>query len=68
MRDVNPAAEQWRGGGGPADTNHTRIYDVAWEGSPTQEEMLSRYKPSTEANMDNVPVDDFAQLRMVRVK
>ena len=42
VRDVNPKAEQWRGGGGPDDTNHTRIFDVAWVGTHTQEEMLSK--------------------------
>jgi len=68
VRDVNPKAEQWRGGGGPADTNHTRIFDVAWEGQPTQEALLARYKPSQAANLDDVPVDDFAQLSMVRIK
>lgn len=68
VRDVNPAAEQWRFGGGPADTNHTRIIDIAWEGTPSQEEMLSAYKPSKDANMDNVPVDDFAQVKMLRAK
>lgn len=68
VRDVNPAAEQWRFGGGAADANHTRIIDVAWAGEPSQETMLAGYKPSTDANMDKVPVDDLAQLRMARMK
>lgn len=68
VRDVNPSAEQWRLGGGPDDTNHTRIIDVAWDGKPTQEDMLSKDKPSKETNMDNVKDDDFAQLMMARVK
>jgi hypothetical protein len=68
VRDVNASAEQWRLGGGAADTNHTRIIDVAWDGTPTQEALLSAYKPSKETNMDNVNTDDFAQLPMVRAK
>jgi len=30
VRDVLPQAAQWRMGGGPADTVHTRIMDLAW--------------------------------------
>jgi len=67
VRDVQPKAEQWRVGGGPDDTNHTRIMDVAWDGTPSQEEMLSAYRPSKEVNLDKVDTDDFAQLRMVRL-
>ena len=68
VREVEPNAAQWRFGGGPRDTNNTRIMDVAWDGSPAQEEMLSRYKPSQETAMEKIPPDDFAQLRMVRAK
>ncbi len=68
VRDVNPVAEQWRFGGGPSDANHTRIIDVAWAGQPTQEALLSAYKPATGANLDAVPVDDFAQLPMTRTR
>jgi len=67
IRDVEATAKQWRLGGGPNDTNHTRIIDVAWPAgaTPTQEEMLSNYKPSQEINMDLLGPDDFAQLPMV---
>ena len=70
LRDVEQMAAQWRLGGGPADTNHTRIIDLAWpEGrTPTQEEMLSDYPPSQEKNMDKLSPDDFAQVRMLRVR
>ncbi|WP_376792235.1 glucodextranase DOMON-like domain-containing protein [Thermoflexus sp.] len=66
VRDVLPRAAQWRLGGGPEDTNHTRILDVAWPAGaqPTQEEMLSAYRPSQEMNMDRLGPEDFAQLRM----
>jgi alpha-amylase/alpha-mannosidase (GH57 family) len=68
VRDVKPQAEQWRIGGGPDDTNHTRILDVAWpEGAtPTQEEFLSRYRPSQEKNVDALTPDDFAQVPVLK--
>ncbi len=68
VRDVEPAAQQWRIGGAPADTNHTRILDVAYGAgfSPTQEEALSTYPPSTEKNLDALGPDDFAQLPLVK--
>ena len=67
VRDVEPQAAQWRFGGGPGDTNHTRIIDLAWpEGAtPTQEEMLSAYPPSQEVDMDALGPDDFAQVGML---
>jgi alpha-amylase/alpha-mannosidase (GH57 family) len=68
IRDVEASAQQWRLGGAPADTNHSRIIDVAYpQGlAPTQEEALSDYPPSQEADMDALGPDDFAQLPMVR--
>ncbi|MFN2225987.1 MAG: glucodextranase DOMON-like domain-containing protein, partial [Anaerolineae bacterium] len=68
IRDVEAAAQQWRLGGAPADTNHTRIVDVAYpEGfTPGQEEALSNYPPSQETDMDTLGPDDFGQLPMVR--
>jgi len=67
VRDVLKTAEQWRLGGAPDDTNHTRIIDVAWPApaEPSQEFMLSNYSPSQEPNMDNLSPDDFAGLQMV---
>ena len=67
IRDVETTAKQWRLGGGHNDTNHTRIIDVAWPAgaTPTQEEMLSNYKPLQETNMDVLAADDFAELPMV---
>ena len=51
---------QWRIGGGPLDTNHTRIMDLAWPGenSPGQEEILITYSPSRQSNLDLLPIDD----------
>jgi len=69
LRDVEEVAVQWRLGGAPADTNHTRVIDLAWPEaeSPTQEEMLSDYPASQEKNMDKLSPDDFAQVGMLRV-
>ena len=66
VRDVNVSSEQWRFGGAPNDTNHTRIIDLAWpEGeSPTQEEMLSTYTSSSAA-LGQLSADDFPQLQML---
>jgi hypothetical protein len=63
VRDVNPSAEQWRFGGGPNDTTHTRIIDVMWPAgvSPTQEETLSAYTSSQEPP-EGLGPDDFVQL------
>jgi alpha-amylase/alpha-mannosidase (GH57 family) len=67
VRDVEATAKQWRFGGAPEDTNHTRILDVAWpaEQPLDQAEMLSTYPPSQETNMDALGPDDFAQLPML---
>ncbi len=66
VRDVNPVAEQWRFGGAPADTNHTRIIDFLWPVGmePSQESLLGAYPPS-QAGLDSLGVDDFAQLPML---
>ncbi|HIC89340.1 MAG TPA: glycoside hydrolase [Anaerolineae bacterium] len=67
VRDVLPKARQWRIGGAPPDTNHTRILDVALPAdyTPTQAELLSDYPPSSETNMDALGADDFARLPML---
>jgi len=70
VRDVEAQSAQWRFGGAPKDTNHTRIIDV-WlpaGSSPTQEELLSNYPASQEKDMDKLTADDFAQLPMLRMK
>ncbi len=66
VRDVESQAKQWRFGGGPEDTNHTRIIDYAWaEGrKPTQEEMLSTYQSSSMLVGDLTP-DDYPQVQLL---
>ncbi len=61
LRDVQPAAEQWRIGGGPADTNHTRLLDVAYPEEGVQEALLSAY-PASRANVGTLGPDDFGQI------
>jgi alpha-amylase/alpha-mannosidase (GH57 family) len=67
VRDVEPSPQQWRLGGAPPDTNHTRIIDVAYPAdfSPSQEEALGTYAPSQESDMDALGPDDFAQVPVV---
>ena len=67
VRDVEPSPGQWRFGGAPDDTNHTRIIDVAYpaDSAPAQEEALSTYPASQESDMDALGPDDFAQLPVV---
>ncbi|MFH1907852.1 MAG: glucodextranase DOMON-like domain-containing protein [Chloroflexota bacterium] len=69
VRDVNASSEQWRFGGGPDDTNHTRIIDLAWpEGElPAQENMLSTYTSSAAA-LGQLKADDFPQIQMLAAK
>jgi alpha-amylase/alpha-mannosidase (GH57 family) len=70
VRDVEARSAQWRFGGAPADTNHTRIIDLAWpaDRKPTQEDILGMYPASQDKNMDNLGPDDFAQVPLLRVK
>ncbi len=70
VRDVNPAAEQWRFGGAPANsTTHTRIIDVALPaGFPlSQEQGLSIFTPQNvpATSFDALSPDDFGQLLML---
>ena len=67
VRDVEEQAEQWRIGGSPGDTNHTRIMDLAWPAGATrtQAEILSSYPPSSETNMDVLTAEDFAQIPLL---
>jgi len=67
VRDVLPQAEQWRIGGGPDDTNHTRIMDIAWPaGTSPQSEILGTY-PSSQASVGSLSPDDFAQIPLLFV-
>ena len=64
VRDVNQNAEQWRFGGAPADTNHTRVIDFVWPEAGVQESWLSDYTPSQTTQTD-LTVNDFARVGML---
>ncbi|MBI5955658.1 MAG: hypothetical protein HY871_01540, partial [Chloroflexi bacterium] len=68
VRDVEPTAAQWRFGGGPLDTNHTRIIDLAWpaDKKPTQEEILGKYTPTQESDPDKIDPNSYCLLPMLR--
>jgi len=70
VRDVKKTAEQWRMGGAPDDTNHTRIVDLIWPKGekPAQEEILSKYPVSHKTAADSLPPDAFAQIPLLNVK
>jgi alpha-amylase/alpha-mannosidase (GH57 family) len=63
VRDVLAASEQWKLGGAPSDTNHTRIVDLAWPdgATPAQADMLGSYLSSNNP-VDSLNPDDFAQI------
>ncbi len=66
VRDVEEKAAQWRFGGAPADTNHTRIIDLIWPGdkTPAQKDFLSKYV-SSKAEVGTLKPDDFAQIPLM---
>lgn len=67
VRDINPTAEQWRGGGAPDDINHTRVYDVAWPVEGEQEQALSDYPAVASGSVDDLGPDDFGLIALVTV-
>ncbi len=67
VRDVEATASQWRLGGAPVDTNHTRILDFIWpDGAKRcQASFLNDYRPTNETSLDSLSPDDFAVLPML---
>ncbi len=61
VRDIAPTASQWRLGGAPQDTNHTRIIDIfAPPGSGmTQEASLGAYPPTQASDLSGLDADQF---------
>lgn len=68
VRDVTAVSEQWRFGGAPGDTNHTRILDVLSpeESSPSQEALLGTY-PASQKPPGSWSADDLPQVPMIRL-
>ncbi len=52
-------------GGGPVDTNHTRIIDLVFSGD--QAEVLGAY-PASQESVGELGPDDFAQVPLLLVK
>ena len=67
VRDVQKTASQWKIGGAPEGTNHTRIMDMAWpvDGVGTQEEFLSHYNATAG---DAKSAEDYAQIPLLLIK
>jgi alpha-amylase/alpha-mannosidase (GH57 family) len=63
IRDINETAEQWKGGGAPADANHSRIYDVLYPEEGVQESLLSDYEPA--ASVEGLGPDGYPQVPLV---
>ena len=64
VRDVLPAAEQWRIGGAPAGaSNHTRALDIVWATGGDQENWLSSFEPLAAGQAD-LTAADFATIPM----
>ncbi|MGB4595188.1 MAG: glucodextranase DOMON-like domain-containing protein [Anaerolineaceae bacterium] len=69
IRDVSAVADQYKFGGAPSDTNHTRMIDLALpeDFTPGQNEALSTYPTSNKA-ATSLTADDFAIIPLVTVK
>ena len=68
VRDVQKAEAQWKIGGGlDGVTNQTRIMDLVWDGSPSQEEMLSAFKPTGDSP-DTLDASAYAQIELLTIK
>ncbi len=68
VRDIDKKPAQWRFGGAPDDTNHTRIIDLIWPAdfTPTQEQILSSY-PHSKKSIDSLGPKDFANIPLLTV-
>jgi carbohydrate-binding DOMON domain-containing protein len=64
VRDVNQTAEEYRLGGGGADTNHTRVIDLVRPEPGVQESWLGSYTPS-QAEQGELTQADFARIEML---
>ena len=64
IREINPSAEQYRGGGAPNVVNHPNIFDVIFPDEGVQEEFLSSYG-NYEGSVDDIPTDLLASIPLV---
>ena len=70
VRDIEPAASQWRFGGAPKDTNHTRIIDLFTpkDSSMTQENGLGTYTPTQTVSVTALDADQFGVAPLLTVQ
>ena len=64
IREINPSAEQYRGGGAPNVVNHPNIFDVISPNQGVQEDSLSSYG-DYEGSLDDIPTDLLASIPLV---
>ena len=64
IREINPSAEQWRGGGAPNIVNHPNIFDVVFQEKGIQEEYLSSYG-QYQGSVDDLPAELLASIPLV---
>ena len=70
VRDVNKESAQWRFGGGDDGLSDPNVIDIALpkDYSPSQEEMLSGWNPSTATSLDDVDINDFCEVSGVIIE
>ncbi len=70
IRDVLPRAEQWRVGGAPEGTTHTRIMDLLWPAgaTPDQKAILGTYTPTNEKDPARWQPENFCVIPMMGVR
>jgi len=64
IREINPSAEQYRGGGAPNVVNHPNIFDVIFPDEGVQEDSLSSYG-EYEGSVDDISTDLLASIPLV---
>ena len=64
IREINPSAEQYRGGGASNVVNHPNIFDVIFPDEGVQEDYLSSYG-EYEGSVDDIPTDLLASIPLV---
>jgi carbohydrate-binding DOMON domain-containing protein len=70
VRDVNKESAQWRFGGGDDGLSDPNVIDIALpkDYTPSQEDMLSGWNPSTATSLDNVDINDFCEISGVTIE
>jgi carbohydrate-binding DOMON domain-containing protein len=64
IREINPSAEQYRGGGAPNIVNHPNIFDTIHPDSGVQEDLLSSYQDYA-GSVDDILDKDLGTIPLV---